>query len=239
MFQLFSILLILSAANASPIYSFMHHHIAYGIYDKPDVPREIRGKNFTKANLEKYFDQVNYNDVNKPVDYIITTIPADELVAVGKEVWKFVEDNKPVVNINTDYTGAVPKNVSNWRQLSGWKNTEKGPYKISWINGFNTETVSINFKWSDSYGGSFNNKGKYVTQAGPVIGSIHVAWGYTVNVDVKAFNPINIGSEENPIGQIDVELTSRISTILRDSINNCRVRFLGDGRIRNVHCNLY
>jgi len=231
--------LLVNNVSTSPIYSFMHHHISQGTHETPDVPIEIRGTNFTSYNLEKYFDNKNpYVESYEIYPLSENNINSDEIITIGKETWKFVEDNKPVVNVKTDYTGAIPKSVSTWTKMTGWKNIEKGPYNIRWINGFNTETVRINFKWSGSYGGSYNNKGKYVTQAGPVVGSVHVAWGYTVDVDVMAFNPLNVGTEENPIGQIDIELKSRMFTILNDSMNNCRVRFVGNGIIKNVHCNL-
>lgn len=243
-----SLLFVSSSLAHTNLDYFIYNHISQGTHENDSVPSVIRGSNFTKDNLIKYFDNSNcyispFSNCHLPVKQHkdskrILSVSADEIITVGKEAWQFIQDNKPVVNIQSDYTGAVPKSVSDWRQLAGWKNSEKGPFTISWINGFNVETVKITFKWSGSYGGSLNNKGKYVTQAGPVIGSVDVSWGYTVDVHVNAFNPLNIGSSNDPIGQIDVELTSRMSTVLKDVTNNCRVRFLGDGSIQTVHCNL-
>jgi hypothetical protein len=241
---LFPLMFISSCFANTNLEFFIDGHLLHGTHNDESVPSVIRGNNFTKNNLIQYFDDSkcflsNFSNcrVYKHNERILS-VGSDEIISVGKEAWQFIQDNKPVVNVQSDYTGAVPNSVTDWRKLSGWKNTEKGPFTISWINGFNTETVKIDFKWASSYGANLNNKGKYVTQAGPVIGSVDVSWGYTVDVHVSAFNPLNVGTLDNPVSQIDVELTSRISTVLKDVTNNCRVRFVGDGSITTVHCNL-
>lgn len=231
--------LMLVATCSGSIEDFMKEHITKGSHKDETVPEVIRGENFTKENVKKYFDSpIEMGSIRSSKERVLRSIGPEEIITVGKEAWAFVKENKPVVNINSDYTGAIPASVSDWRKLSGWKNAMKGPYYIRWINGFNHETVSIDFKWSSSYGGSYGNTGHYVTQAGPVVGAVDVSWGYNVDVDVKAFDPLNVGTETDPVGQIDVEITSRMSNVLNDQTNNCRVRFVGNGDIKNVHCNL-
>tara|TARA_R110002153_G_scaffold48840_6_gene137934 strand:- start:4735 stop:4983 length:249 start_codon:yes stop_codon:yes gene_type:complete len=63
--------------------------------------------------------------------------------------------------------------------------------------------------------------GKYVTQVGPSLGK----------VDVRALSPLNIGTKEEPIAQIDVEIHCRASTVLSDVFKNYRARFKGTGEI--------
>lgn len=227
--RLVALLLAVTQCVSHPLDSFINEHVAAGNHIRNDVPEVIRGSNFTKQNLVKYFDLplITPNHVS---DRRIL-VGADEVIAIGKEVWTFMEENKPVMNLNTDYAGAVPNGVSDWTHLSGWKNALKGPYTISWINGFNLETVHIDFKWASSYGGRYDGVGQYITQAGPLVGKIDVSWGYTVDVSVRAFSPLNVGTKKTPVSQIDIELTSRISNVLKDVTQNYHARFTGSGDI--------
>lgn len=92
--------------------------------------------------------------------------------------------------------------------------------------------------WDTSYGGSYNGKGQYVTQAGPVVGRIDVSWGYTLDVDVNAFSPLNVGTLSDPISQIDVSIRAVTSTVLKNTVQNCRARFVGNGNINIVNCDM-
>lgn len=210
---------------------FMMTHIDQGTHNHESVPYVIRGENFTEANLIKYFNATSAAEVVHTRGRVLTPVSTDDVIAIGKEAWAFMQDNKPVVNVNTDYAGAVPSGIDDWRYLAGWKNAARGPITLSMINGFNSETVHIDFKWSNTYNGNYNGVGKYVTQAGPSLSTVDVSWGYNVDIDVRAFSPLNIGTADDPIAQIDIGIQCRVSTILNDIIKNYRARFKGTGEI--------
>ena len=224
--RLFALFLIGVNANLN---EFMKNHIEKGSHNDISVPEIIRGDNFTEENLTRYFSPTQEPILHQ--DRLLSQITTDQVVAIGKEVWTFIEQNKPVVNTNTDYAGAIPDGITDWRTLAGWKNTMRGPITFSWINGFNAETVHIDFKWSNTYNGNHDGIGKYVTQVGPSLGKVDVSWGYTVDIDVRALSPLNIGTKEEPIAQIDVEIHCRASTVLSDIFKNYRARFKGTGEI--------
>jgi hypothetical protein len=213
---------------------FMRVHLEQGTHKHESVPEVIRGENFTEANLIKYFNVTwvpSAADVVHHHERSLTQVTADDVIAIGKQAWTFMQENKPVVNTNTDFAGAVPSGINDWRSLAGWKNTLRGPITFSWINGFNSETVHIDFKWANTYNGNYNGVGKYVTQAGPSLGKVDVSWGYTVDIDVNAFSPLNIGTTKDPVAQIDVGIQCRASTVLADVSKNYRARFKGTGEI--------
>ena len=228
--------MVCSIVNASELRDFRNSHIRAGTHEHDDIPSVIRGDNFTIPNLEKYFANEEH-DSQMEHHRQMQELDIDKVIAIGKDAWEFIKDNKPVVNAQTDYAGAVPEGVEDWRQLSGWKSAAKGPVVFSWINGFNMETVHVSFKWDMSYGGQHQGRGKYVTQAGPAVGTIDVAWGYTVDVSARVFAPLNTGTVADPIAQIDIELKCRMSTVLKDLTQTCRARFTGAGDITYVNCN--
>jgi hypothetical protein len=241
--RLFLVLIYALSVTCSQLDMFMNRHLISGSHTHPDVPHHIRGENFTHDNLEKYFDvfQKNYSyHVHTHPRRSLTqaVLAMDDVVAIGKQAWTFIEENKPVLNVNTDYAGAIPKSVTDWTRMAGWKNSARGPFTISLVNGFGSEVVHVDFRWSHSYGGNYNGKGEYVTQAGPVVGRISVSWGYTVDVAVQAFQPLNVGTVIDPISQIDVSIKSTTSTVLKDTVQNCRARFIGDGSINIVNCDM-
>ena len=206
------------------IHKFIEHHTRDGSHYHPSVPEVVRGDNFTEPNLRKYFD-LGQVEFPPPPRRILSSLDAGQVIAIGKEAWTFIEENKPVVNSNVDYAGAVPDGVTDWRTLAGWKSTTRGPLVLSWINGFNSEVVHVGFKWTNSYNGN------YLTQAGPAISVLDVSWGYTVDVSVKAYPPLNTGTVKNPMAQLDIELNCRISNVLKDTTKQYRARFKGDGTI--------
>ena len=209
------------------LHQFMEYHKHSGSHVDPSVPMVIRGDNFTENNLRTYL-AIDSEYVPPPPRILQTTLDAGQVIAIGKEAWTFIEDNRPVVNSNVDYAGAVPDGISDWRTLAGWKSTSRGPVVLSWVNGFNSEVVHVGFKWTNSY------NDKYLTQAGPAVDTMDVSWGYTVDVSVKAYPPLNIGTIKNPIAQLDVELKCRISNVLKDVTKQYRARFKGDGTISYI-----
>lgn len=241
--RLFIVLIYALSVTCSHLDMFMNRHLISGSHYYPDVPHHIRGENFTHANIEKYFDvfQKNYScHAQAPPRRSLTqaVLAVDDVIAIGKQAWTFIEENKPVLNVNTDYAGAIPKSVTDWTRMAGWKNSVRGPFTISLVNGFGSEVVHVDFRWSHSYGGNYNGKGEYVSQAGPVVGRISISWGYTVDVVVQAFQPLNVGTVIDPISQIDVSIKSTTSTVLKDTVQNCRARFIGDGSINIVNCDM-
>jgi hypothetical protein len=44
-----------------------------------------------------------------------------------------------------------------------------------------------------------NGVGQYVTDAGVAVTNINVDWGYTVQVSAAISNPLNYGSQSNPV----------------------------------------
>lgn len=220
------------------LHSYMKVHENAGTHTHPSVPSVIRGNNFTEDNLLKYFSYSAAETYIEPVGRSLLSVDVDQVMRIGKESWEFIKDNKPVVNSAVDYAGAVPSGVADWRSLAGWKNALSDPHTFTWVNGFDMETVHIDFKWAASYGGTYGGVGKYITQAGPVIGTIDVAWGYAVDVNVNALSPLNTGSADSPVAQIDTELVIRASTVLKDVTKHCRTRFTGSGSIKTISCNL-
>ena len=48
-------------------------------------------------------------------------ISLSDIIKIGKSVWDFIKDNQAVVDMKTDWAGAMPKGIQTPIDMSGWK----------------------------------------------------------------------------------------------------------------------
>lgn len=92
------------------------------------------------------------------------------IVQIGKDVWTFIEDNKPVATVNTDFAGAVPAAVGkNWASMAGWRDYawgRKNPFEWVYKNGLHMTAVDLAWTWEWKCKGSYQGTGSYLTSVG-------------------------------------------------------------------------
>lgn len=44
-----------------------------------------------------------------------------DIIKIGKAVWDFIKDNRAVVDMKTDWAGAMPKGIPTPIDMSGWQ----------------------------------------------------------------------------------------------------------------------
>merc|ERR1712048_1135879 len=160
----------------------------------------------------------------------VSTVTPDQIVEIGKVVYQAVKDNQPVINVATDWAGAVPKGITNWADMENWETPVKSqPFKIEFRNGVGLMLTNFEWTFAWKYGGSYQGVGNYVTQAGIQISD---AYGYLsehLDVSVQSLNPLNYGSVAGPVAGIDIIVSVTSHGLFKRTTKTCTMTVKGDG----------
>ena len=163
-------------------------------------------------------------------------IDPSQIIQIGKAAWQIIEDNAPVVNYTSDFTGAVPQGITDWTKMEGWKDYKSPEYDIKFVNFLNMRLTEFKWVWSFKYGGSYNGTGNYITTAGAAVNNVYAYLTEHVDVDATAFSPVNYGTVANPIGGVDLQIKMTSYGKFKKTIVGCHITIHGDGTFKEVTC---
>ena len=163
-------------------------------------------------------------------------VSVDDIMNVGRKIWKIVQDNKPVLNINTLYATAYPSGITSAKQLGGWSKPKVYTYGFYAANMFGGTMIDCTYKVTFTYNGNYNGTGKYLTAVGVIPTVTTVAWGYTF--EMKASVPdstiANVGTYANPVAAMQLKLSWKMHTVLKE-VDGASVYYVqGDGYYEEI-----
>lgn len=161
-------------------------------------------------------------------------ISLDKIINIASRLWKFIEDNRPVVDIRTTYAAAVPEGITHWSQLGGWSEPEGTSYRLSAKNLYGVTVIDVVWRVMRVHGGSWRGKGQYLTGVTTVPRAVDVAWGYRLNLDAAVPSVSNVGTAEDPVASMVAEVKWRIATVLKESDGTGVYYLTGDGGFREI-----
>lgn len=174
--------------------------------------------------------QDTLDNINGTVDTL------DRIVNLAQKIFNIIKENQPVVNINVNYANAIPYGIQHWTQLQGWSKPAVKRYAFVAKNGYGMNVVKVVYQVHYTYGGNYKGIGKYLTGVTVEPISVETAWGY--NVDLTAEVPdstiANVGTSENPIASMQVQLKWKIHTIIKDIQQKSIYYIQGDGLIEEI-----
>ncbi|MEZ0391855.1 MAG: hypothetical protein ACAH59_06550 [Pseudobdellovibrionaceae bacterium] len=138
----------------------------------------------------------------------------DQVVNLGKKVWNLIDSGKPVVNLKTDVATALPAGAKCWLDLQLWQEPQSVSYLVSLKNGYGMEVVRFVYRIITLTGGSVDGRGAYIGYATIQPAEVKVAWGFRFNATVTAPTVYNLGTRENPVGGMTLNLNYQIQPIL-------------------------
>lgn len=154
----------------------------------------------------------------------------DKIIAVGKQVWDLIKENKPVVDYKNDWAGAVPSEYKDaWLNMQGWQTRESEEFRFHWTIMYITVSEikwKFNWKWN---GSGEDEKGQYIVDAGSVLISSFATVDETISSWVETRGPYNFGSISDPVAGIDVQVFFRSTSSFADSVISCVMTLKGDG----------
>ncbi len=159
---------------------------------------------------------------------------ADQIIAFGEKIYKIVEAGRPVVNLNYAPVQVLPKVAGRTidpMDLEYWSFPKAKKYRITYVNGFNMDVVDFTYTVQFSYNGSYNGKGKYISNAEITPEHVSVAWGYTFNANMKVVGITNRGSKVNPLAAATMQISYNVSTVIKEDRNNVTYYVMGDGQM--------
>jgi len=161
---------------------------------------------------------------------------ASNIVNLVDKTFKIIAKGQPVVNINTNYANAVPSNIKHWTQLQNWAGPRIRRYSFSVSNLYGMDVVKVVYQVHYNYGGNFKGRGRFLTGVTIEPISVYTLWGF--NLDMTAEVPdstiANVGTTENPIASMQVQLKWRVHSIISDVQNKDIYYIRGDGYFKQI-----
>lgn len=160
-----------------------------------------------KSTSPRDFSVQNFDtqEFNLSLDFIVNT---------GKKIWSLVEAGKPVVSVASQVAHAMPQGVTCWQDLTGWMPPHSYSYRISYENKYGSKVVDFTYRLSYLYGGQVNGKGRYLAQVSIVPANLSVSWGFKFNAESTIPMVYNMGTKENPIAGMRVDIKWSVDSIV-------------------------
>ncbi|HEX4048052.1 MAG TPA: hypothetical protein VH309_09475, partial [Elusimicrobiota bacterium] len=160
----------------------------------------------------------------------------DQIINIGQKLWTIVADNKPVVDVKTQYATALPKGVTGWQDISGWRPPEGTIYELTAKNAYGMKMINLRYQVLRTYGGSYDGKGKYLTAVTVEPLLVEVGWGYhfSMSASVPDTSIVNVGTSQDPVAGMMATLNWHISTVIKDSQGQGEYFLQGDGAYKEV-----
>lgn len=156
------------------------------------LPRDLRAKTFSQRKT------------NRDLKSVETTL--DQIINIGKKVWQIIKDGKAVAQTTKMSANALPQEVTQWQQMTGWKNPVSRTYKVTYKNVLGATVVEFQYRVSLIPGGRYKGRGLYLTQASVTPLFVKVAWGYALSSSVEIPALVNQGTEEDPIAAMQMDV---------------------------------
>ncbi|PCI39318.1 MAG: hypothetical protein COB53_03420 [Elusimicrobia bacterium] len=158
----------------------------------------------------------------------------DRIINIGKKIWEVIKENKPVVDVKTDYATAVPDGITHWSQLATWKMPKGTAYRLTAKNGYGFNAVNLTFMVTRTWGGSYKGKGQFLHGVAVEPLKRDVSWGYTLNMNASVPSTVNSGTSEDPIAAMSLVLDWTIKTVLKESGGRGVYWVQGNGEFNDI-----
>jgi hypothetical protein len=153
-----------------------------------------------------------------PKDIASVIVTIEKIVNIASKVWEIVKENKPVINIETKYATAYPEGVTSATQLASWSRPKTYVYGFYAENLYGSVMIDCKYKFSYTYNGAYKGKGKYLTGVAIIPEVAQVGWGYKfyMSAAVPDSTIANVGTDSNPVAAMQMKLTWKMSTVLKE-----------------------
>jgi hypothetical protein len=154
----------------------------------------------------------------------------DQIINIGRKIWKIVDENKPVVDIRTQYAAAVPEGITHWSQLSGWDTPAGTIYGFTARNAYGSTMVDVRYQVLRTTGGGYKGKGHYLTGVTVEPLTVAVGWGYRFSMTAEVPSVTNADKTgRNPTAGMMLTVKWRIQTPIKDHQGTGVYYVRGDG----------
>jgi hypothetical protein len=157
-----------------------------------------------------------------------------DLITIGQKVWDFIVTNKPNATYQSFKSSVVPSGITSWTQLRGWSKPTAKVYRVEFTNIFGRPAGSFDYRITFVSGGNYRGKGKYIGQISFVPANIRLGTDRSLDVKAELLDPLNFGTEEDPIAGAELQITWSSPTTTRYQMNSVELFLYGTGEIQNL-----
>jgi hypothetical protein len=167
-----------------------------------------------------------------------TVVPPPAAAVAGNPIlnpalthWQIVDRSVVVPGLDSKYAAALPKGVTDWKTLTGWKAAKSYAYELSADNLYGVQVVHVIYKVKFTPGGKQNNKGAYLTKVSFSTVTIDTSLGFRLSMtaDAPAASMVNVGTAKNPVAAMQIKLSWAISSPVSSADGSSVYYMQGDG----------
>lgn len=136
----------------------------------------------------------------------------DQIINIGKKIFNVINNGRPVVNLKLDTANALPKGLTCWSDLAGWKIPQSKVYNVQYENGFGMTVVDFSYRVTYTAGGSANGVGKYLTNATFMPANVSVGWGFQFDAAAAIPSVFNTGSKVDPVAGMQMNMEWKVTS---------------------------
>ncbi len=221
-------LLVASAAVAQPQQSVHQPSLlsAFSAWQDGDITTFV--EEVPTPDSVYSMDACHFKKYSSADDLDDTVVIIDEIVNLGEKVWSIIEKGKPVLNSQYVYSNALPQGVKSASDLDQFSPIQAKSFRVYGKNGFGITVYDLTYTLVHRFGGNYLGKGKYLDNVTVLPQDVSVLWGYDVDLGVTGVSTVNIGTHEAPVAGLTMELTMKVSTVLKASEMRGLYDFHGD-----------
>ncbi|MFH2202425.1 MAG: hypothetical protein ABIJ96_04885 [Elusimicrobiota bacterium] len=163
-------------------------------------------------------------------------IDPSTIINIGKELWRIIEANKPVVDTAQSYATAMPQGIKDPSQLQGWRPPQGTVYRLTAENFWKWRVIDLKFQVLRTWGGACGDTGRYLTAVTTEPLLINVIWGYrfSLNASVPPETITNVGTVEDPLAAMTHTLKLTIKTAIKEVQGAYVFHLRGDGTFQQL-----
>src|SRR6185312_9852739 len=157
-------------------------------------------------------------------------IGIDDVILIGGGLWRLAKGS--VATKTPVAASALPKGAD-WTNTTGWSGLVGEKFRLTAKNRAGLTFVDTTFTVARRYGGSYQGKGKYLTDV-KIVDLKPWTWP-TVNLsmDCVVDAPVNVGTAKEPVAQIRLNVKASAGSTMSDFQKDWTVTIdvSGDGRL--------
>lgn len=159
------------------------------------------------------------------------TDPSGSIISIGRQLWDIVVANNATNNYQDMAMSALPEGAKSPRDLSRWNRPHYVNQEVLYRNGLGMDVVKMKYKVLYTPGGRYQGKGRYLANVSIHPGETYVRWGFHFGAQVQIADPVNVGTDEDPIAGAQVSLNWTVKPSVGSVQQGREIYFVqGDGQ---------
>ncbi|MFC1680152.1 hypothetical protein ACFL2T_08100 [Elusimicrobiota bacterium] len=161
-------------------------------------------------------------------------ITPERVINIGKSVWDFIKESKPIIDTTNLYANAVPHGITDWTQLGGWGAPKTTLYSFSAKNKSGKKVVDVTYIILRTGRGNYKGTGQYLTGVSAIPIKIEVGWGYKFTMGLEVPSVSNVGTAEHPIAGMTLHANWTIENNFKATRGAGIYYLRGDGLFQQI-----